>query len=198
MIYVITDPEAEISVFDQALAAARGGAWGVQLRDKSASDAALLAQAQALLPDLRAMGVKLFINDRVEVARISGADGLHIGQSDGDAGEIGARLTPQALGLSIESLDQMAHVPDAAAYLGAGPIRATATKPDHAQPIGFAGLAAIVARARVPVFAIGGLGLADVEAVKAAGAQGMAVVSAVTRSPDPQAATEALVARWRQ
>ena len=54
MIYVITDPEAEISVFDQALAAARGGAWGVQLRDKSASDAALLAQAQALLPRLTA------------------------------------------------------------------------------------------------------------------------------------------------
>ena len=108
------------------------------------------------------------------------------------------RRLPQGmlLGLSIETVDQARRIPPVVDYIGAGPIRATATKPDHAAPIGFDGLAAIVAAARLPTYAIGGLGPGDARAVRAAGAAGPAVVSAVTRAPDPQAATAALLAEW--
>jgi thiamine-phosphate pyrophosphorylase len=76
-------------------------------------------------------------------------------------------------------------------------LRATATKPDHAAPVGLEGLARIIAAARQPAYAIGGIKPGDAAAIKAAGAVGMAVVSAVTRAADPEAATAALVAEWR-
>ena len=87
-------------------------------------------------------------------------------------------------------------IPPGVDYIGAGPVRATSTKPDHATPVGFDGLAQIVAAAALPVFAIGGLKPGDAGAVRATGAIGMAVVSAVTRAPDPAAATRALLAEW--
>ena len=144
-----------------------------------------------------AYGVQLIVNDRVEVAIATGAHGLHIGQGDGDVGTI-RQMMPQGmiLGLSIETDAQARRIPAGVDYIGAGPIRATATKPDHAHPIGFEGLAQITAIARLPTYAIGGLGHGDAAAIKAAGAIGMAVVSAVTRAPDPIAATRALVNEW--
>lgn len=198
-IYVITDPAAPLSVPEQARAAARGGALAVQLRDKTASDADLLELARLLLPEMRAHGVTLFLNDRVEVAVAAGVDGLHIGQGDGDPRAIRARIGPQmCLGLSIETLAQARALPPGVDYIGAGPVRATATKPDAAAPIGFDGLAAIARAVSVPTIAIGGLGLADVAPLRALGVAGMAVVSAVTRAPDPEAATRALCTAWRQ
>ncbi len=198
-VYVITDPGAPLSVLDQALAAAQGGAWAVQLRDKQAGDAELIALARAMKDRLHPLGVKLIVNDRLAVALAADADGLHIGQGDGDPAQARAQLgADKLLGLSIEALDQCAHIPPGVGHIGAGPVRATATKPDHAAPIGFDGLAAIVARAGLPCFAIGGIGRGDARAVKATGAVGMAVVSAVTRAADPQAATRELVDEWRR
>lgn len=198
-VYVITDPGAPLPVIDQARAAARGGAWAVQLRDKTMPDAALAGLARALVAELQPLGVKLIVNDRLEVALAAGADGLHIGQGDGDPAAMRARLGPdRILGLSVEHPDQCAAIPAGVDYIGAGPVRATSTKPDHAPPIGFEGLARIVARAPVPVVAIGGLGPGDAAAVRRIGAAGLAVVSAVVRSPDPEAATRALVLAWRQ
>ncbi|NHB78554.1 thiamine phosphate synthase [Rhodobacter calidifons] len=197
-VYVITDPDAPLSVMDQARAAARGGASAVQLRDKTATDADMVAMARALMAALRPRGVKLIVNDRLEVALAAGADGLHIGQGDGDPAEIRTRLGPdRLLGVSIEAAGQCAAIPPGVDYIGAGPVRATATKPDHAPPIGFDGLAEIVARSPVPTIAIGGLGPGDAPALRRAGAAGIAVVSAVVRAPDPEAATRALVDEWR-
>ena len=196
-VYVVTDPDAPLSVSDQALAAARGGAWAVQLRDKRLSDDAFAALVTALLPKLDALGVKLIVNDRADVAIRTGAHGLHIGQSDGDAAEIRARLPrDMLLGLSVETVAQAGGVTGGVDYIGAGPVRATATKPDHAAPIGIDGLAQIVAVTSVPCYAIGGLKPGDAAAVKRAGAVGMAVVSAVTRAPDPCAVTRALFTEW--
>ncbi len=199
VVCVVTDPHATIPVLDQALAAARGGAWAVQLRDKTATDSAVHALAVHLRPELSALGVKLIVNDRIEVALSAGADGLHIGQEDGDPQVARARLGPEAiLGLSVETLAQARRLPPCVDYIGAGPVRKTATKPGHAAPVGFAGLASIASAVRVPVIAIGGLGPGDAAAAKASGAAGLAVVSAVTRAADPEAATRALVADWRQ
>lgn len=198
-IYVITDPAAPLPLREQALAAARGGAGAVQLRDKHARDVDLVDLARVLMADLRPFGVKLIINDRLEVALASGADGLHIGQGDGDPALARAGLGPgKLLGLSVETQAQGAVVPSCVDYIGVGPVRATATKPDHAAPVGMDGLAAILAGANCPAFAIGGIGPGDARAVKRAGAAGVAVVSAIVRAPDPEAATRALYEEWRQ
>lgn len=196
-VYVITDPDAPRPVVEQALAAARGGAGLIQIRDKRATDAGIAALVAQLLPQITALGAKLVVNDRIEVALRTGAHGLHVGQGDGDVQEIRRRLPKgMLLGLSIETVDQARRIPPVVDYIGAGPIRATATKPDHAVPIGLDGLAAIVAAARLPTYAIGGIGHGDARALRAAGAAGLAVVSAVTRAQDPQAATAALLAEW--
>jgi thiamine-phosphate pyrophosphorylase len=197
-VYVVTDPTAPTPVPEQAIAAARGGAWAVQIRDKTMPDGEFTLLTEALIRALASMGVRVFVNDRVEVARATGAD-LHIGQSDGDPRHARARIGPDALlGLSIETLAQCAHIPEGVTYIGAGPFRATPTKPDAAAPIGSEGLARIVSAAPVPTIAIGGLSGGDVGTLKQAGASGMAVVSAVTRAPDPEAATRALVDAWSQ
>ncbi|SEO03291.1 thiamine-phosphate diphosphorylase [Pseudorhodobacter antarcticus] len=196
-IYVITDPGAALPVAEQARAAARGGAAWVQLRDKTASDDDLAALIRLLLPEMAAFGTMLIVNDRVEVALATGAHGLHIGQGDGDAAAIHQRMPPaMILGLSVETVAQARLIPPGVDYIGAGPVRATPTKPDHATPIGFDGLAQIVAATALPAFAIGGLKPCDARAVRGTGALGMAVVSAVTRAPDPEAATRALLAEW--
>lgn len=199
-VYVVTDAHAPHSVLDQATAAALGGAWAVQLRDKDMAEADFRSLAQALLAALAPHRVKLFINDRIDAAIAVGAQGLHIGQSDGDPAAVRARIGPQMmLGLSIENLAQCDAIPPACVdYIGAGPVHATTTKPDHAPPIGIKGLHRIVRAAPCPVIAIGGIGAEDVTALKQSGAAGMAVVSAVSRASTPQAATRHLCDLWGQ
>jgi thiamine-phosphate pyrophosphorylase len=196
-LYVVTDPEAALPVQEQLRAAAKGGARLIQIRDKTATDAEIAALMTALLPEMAALGVCLIVNDRVEVALAVGAHGLHIGQGDGDPVAIRQRLPKRMiLGLSVETEDQARLVPPCVDYAGVGPVRATPTKPDHAAPIGFAGLARITALLPMPSYAIGGIKPGDAAAVRGAGAVGMAVVSAVTRAPDPVAATRALISEW--
>lgn len=195
-VYFVTPDGADEAL---VLAAMRGGAAMIQLRDKRATDAELTARARRLLPALRAAGVPLIINDRLEVALAAGADGLHIGQGDGDAAEALTALAPgQMLGLSVEALAHLSAMPAGVDHIGAGPVRSTATKPDHAPPIGFDGLAEITRAAPVPTVAIGGLKEADVVATRMAGCTGIAVVSAISAAHDPESATRALVRAWRQ
>ena len=193
----ITDADAPLSLPEQAEAAARGGAGWVQLRHKSLPDADFADLARALMNRLAPLGVPLIINDRIDVARAVNAPGLHIGQSDGDPRTARAAIGPDMiLGLSIETEAQMEHVPDCVSYLGVGPIRATGTKPDHARPMGFGGLARATARTSLPCMAIGGLTSADVAAVQSAGCQGIAIVSAISRATDPESAAHEFVTDW--
>lgn len=199
-LYLVTDAGAPVPPLEQALAAARAGARLVQLRDKAAGHDDLVALARAVREAIAPLGARLIVNDRVAAAVEAGADGLHLGQGDGDPRAARAAIGPgRLLGLSVEAEDQLAAVPwECVDHLGVGPVRATATKPDHAPPLGFDGLARVVAAARVPCFAIGGLGPGDMAAVRRAGAVGAAVVSAVTRAPDPGAAARALMEEWRR
>ncbi len=196
MIYFVTPDGCDDALVRAAL---RGGAAMIQLRDKTATDADMTAQARRLLPLCRAAGVPLIVNDRLSVALDSGADGLHIGQGDGDPEQARAALGPDRhLGLSIETAAQLAAMPaHAISLIGAGPVHATATKPDHAAPLGLQGLAQVVAASPVPAVAIGGVGLADIPALKRAGCAGIAVVSAIAAAPDPEHATRELVDAWR-
>ncbi|MCE8016944.1 thiamine phosphate synthase [Halomonas sp. MCCC 1A17488] len=197
-LYLVTDPElcARHGLVETVVAAVRGGVSVVQLRDKQASDGEMIDQARRLKAALAGSGVPLIINDRLAVAVESGADGLHIGQDDGDVAAARAALGENAiLGLSVQNHDQLARLdPARLDYLGLGPVFATSTKRDHARPLGFDGLAALVAASPLPAVAIGGLKAKHARAVREAGARGPAVVSAICGQPDPEAAARAFFA----
>jgi len=201
-VYLVTDPVlcAGRALVETALAAVRGGATVIQLRDKTAPDERLIEQGRALRQALAGSGTLLIVNDRVEVAAAIGADGMHIGQSDGSPAAARALLGRDAiLGVSVETVGQAATLdPALVDYAGVGPVFATATKPDHALPIGFDGLALICAASPVPSVAIGGLRAEHAGAVFAAGADGIAVVSAICAATDPEAATRELAAAAHQ
>jgi thiamine-phosphate pyrophosphorylase len=193
---LVTDPAMTRTrgLIATVLAGVAGGATIVQLRDKDADDAALVAAARALRAELAPLGVPLIVNDRVAVAEAAGADGVHIGQDDGDPAAARALLGPDALiGLSVTRAAEIATV-DASVvdYVGLGPVFATATKPDAAPALGLAGARAIAARLPVPWIAIGGIDAANAADVIAAGAAGIAVVSAICAADDPAEAAAGL------
>ncbi|MBU2866397.1 thiamine phosphate synthase [Pacificibacter marinus] len=194
----ITDAAAPLPIVDQAEQAARGGAKWVQLRHKTLNDAEFADLARAIAARLDPLGAKLIVNDRVEIARALGCFGVHVGQSDGDPAAIRARIGPDAvLGLSIETQTQLAAIPrDCVTYLGVGPVRATASKPDHASPLGFDGLASIARAISLPSMAIGGLTSVDVADVRRAGCAGIAVVSAISRAAQPDRAARDFLDQW--
>ncbi|MDX5376300.1 MAG: thiamine phosphate synthase [Halomonas sp.] len=196
-LYLVTDPElcARQGLVETVVAAVRGGVTVVQLRDKQASDGEMIDQARRLKAALAGSGVPLIINDRLAVALESGADGLHIGQDDGDVAAARSALGEAAiLGLSVQNHDQLARLdPARLDYLGFGPVFATTTKRNHATPLGFDGLAALVAASPLPAVAIGGLKAEHARQVHAAGAQGPAVISAICGQPDPEAAARAFL-----
>ncbi|WFM71176.1 thiamine phosphate synthase [Halomonas sp. CKK8] len=198
-LYLVTDRGlcAAHGLVETVMAAVRGGVTVVQLRDKHASDAELVDQARRLKAALSGSGVPLIINDRLEVALAAGADGLHIGQDDGDVARARAALGPEAiLGLSVQTHDQLARLdPKALDYLGLGPVFATPSKQDHATPLGFEGLAALVAASPLPSVAIGGLKAEHVASTRQAGAEGLAVISAICGTPDPEAAASAFASQ---
>jgi thiamine-phosphate pyrophosphorylase len=193
-LYLITDPAltAARGLVDTVRAAVAGGVTLVQLRDKAAADDELIRQAAALREALEGTGVPLIINDRIAVARAAGAGaaGVHVGQSDEAARIAREMLGPDAIvGLSAGSVAEAAAV-DAAVvdYVGIGPIFATATKSGHRVPIGFDGFAAIRAAAPVPAVAIGGIRAEHAGGAIRAGADGLAVVSAICAAADITAA----------
>lgn len=196
-LYLILDPDLcrGIGMVETARLAAEGGATMVQLRDKGATTARLIETGRALKAALVATGVPLIINDDAEAAVAIGADGLHVGQGDLAAAASRSRIGPRMiLGLSVETPDLARAVdPTIVDYVGIGPVFATATKPDHKQPIGFDGLTRIVAASSLPAVAIGGLKAGHAASVLAAGAQGLAVVSAICGSRDPKASSAQLL-----
>lgn len=191
-VYLVLDPDLcrAIGMVETARLAVEGGATIVQLRDKQASTARMIETGRALKAVLAGAGVPLIVNDDVEAAFAIGADGIHVGQSDLAAAITRERVgKDMILGLSVETEELARRVdPSVVDYVGIGPVFATATKPDHKQPIGFDGLARIVAAAPVPAVAIGGVKAEHAVPSLAAGAKGIAVVSAICGQPDPRAA----------
>ncbi|WP_138466902.1 thiamine phosphate synthase [Poseidonocella sp. HB161398] len=196
-VYLVLDPElcAAIGMVETAVRAVEGGATAVQLRDKAAPHAELVATGRALKAALAGTGVPLIVNDDVAAAIEIGADGLHIGQGDMLPHEARMRIGPEMiLGLSVETPEHAAAAdPRLVDYVGAGPVFATATKPGHAAPTGFGGLARIIAATPLPAVAIGGVKHGHAAEAVAAGARGLAVVSAICGRPDPARAARVLV-----
>jgi thiamine-phosphate pyrophosphorylase len=175
--------------------AATGGATMVQLRDDDTPATELVELARRLKAVLAPARVPLIVNNRLDVALAAGADGLHVGQADTPPREARARLGPEPiLGLSVTDPAQLAAVdPALVDYLGVGPIFATSTKPDAAPAMGLSGLAATRAGTALPIVAIGGIDLSNAAAVVRAGADGVAVVSAICAADDPLAAAVSLL-----
>jgi thiamine-phosphate pyrophosphorylase len=198
-LYLVTDPDLTAGRPLEVLVAeaVRGGVTLVQLRDKAASGGALFGTARLLADVLRPLGVPLIVNDRVDVAHAAGADGVHVGQSDLPAAAARAMLGPDAIvGISIERLDEIETVdPAVVDYVAASPVFATATKTDVAPPLGVAGVAELRRRTGLRLVGIGGITADNAAAVCAAGADGVAVVSAILGRPDPGEAAADLRAR---
>jgi len=191
-LYLVTDPRltAARGLAATVEAAVAGGATLVQLRDPDAHGRALVEQARVLKALLSPLGVPLIINDRVDVAVAAGADGVHLGQDDLTVADARALLGADAIvGLSVGNPREYAasalHGVD---YLGVGPVRATGTKGDAGAAIGAAGIAAVRALTGLPIVGIGGVAADVAGEVIRAGANGVAVVSAICAATDPKAA----------
>lgn len=189
---LVTDPRPDLA--ERVEAAVRGGVDIVQLRDKESSREALIPLAEGLREACGRAGALFTVNDYVELARLVGADGVHLGEDDAPTRRARAVLGPDAVvGRSAGSVEvALEAVRGGADYLGVGAVFATPTKPDGE----VAGLDLIRALAAenppVPWFAIGGVTLETAPAVAAAGAPGFAVVRAVLDAEDPEAAARDL------
>jgi thiamine-phosphate pyrophosphorylase len=198
-LYLVTDRRlsAPRSVEDVVRAALRGGITAVQLREKECATRDFIDLARALKAILGPAGIPLVINDRVDVALAACADGVHIGQSDMQYPDARRLLGPDAIiGLSVETPEQAARAASLDAdYLGVGPIFPTPTKTGAAPAWGIEGLAALRRASRHVLVAIGGINRQNAGAVIEAGADGIAVVSAICAAPDPEQAARELT--WR-
>lgn len=195
-LYLVTDRGRTRGRPIEALvqAAVRGGVTAVQLREKECSPEEFLSLARRLKSGLDPAGIPLIINDSVEIAARVGAAGVHLGQGDVPPAEARRRLGADAvIGLSVETVEQAeAARPEDVDYLGVSPVFLTPTKPAAAAAWGLRGLARLRARTRLPLVAIGGLDSSNAESVLAAGADGLAVVSAICSASDPEAASREL------
>jgi len=191
-LYLVTDRGLSRgrATLDIVGAAVRGGVTCVQLREKTCSTREFIAEALAIRECLKSRGIPLIINDRVDVALATGADGVHLGQSDMPLTMARSILgKSKIIGVSAESLRDAAEAEaEGADYLGISPIFATATKTDTAAPLGLEGLRAIRRAVKLPLIAIGGLGPNNAAEVIASGADGVAVVSAIVAAADPELA----------
>jgi thiamine-phosphate pyrophosphorylase len=175
-----------------AQAALEGGAKVIQYRDKNASSRTLYERARELRKITREAGVLLIINDRLDIALAVGADGVHLGKDDmpfESAREImGASYI---IGISATNYEEAAAA-QGADYIGLGPIYPTPSKDDAAEPIGLQGLNRTRSSVSVPIVAIGGITADNVEEIITAGADGVALISAVASAQDMVHAAQTL------
>jgi thiamine-phosphate pyrophosphorylase len=195
-LYLVTDRGLSCgrSLVEVVAAAIEGGVSCVQLREKNCSTRTFIEEAVALQKLLRPKSIPLIINDRIDVAMAVGADGVHLGQDDMPLADarwiLGERVI---IGISVESVgDARSAAAEGADYLGVSPVFATPTKTDTAKPLGLEGLRAIRKIVDLPLVAIGGINVQNCASVIAAGANGLAVVSAIVSAPSPQKAAEEL------
>ena len=197
----IVDPERAggYQLADLAARCVRGGATLVQLRDKRSETRTLIEEARAIKQALVPFAVPFVVNDRVDVATAAGADGVHLGQDDMAVEDARRLLGSNAIiGLSIKSVEEAeAARLDLVDYVGSGGVYATSSKQQKNAPIGPTGLARIIAVLRrrapdLPVCGIAGIDAGNAAEVIAAGADGVAVISALSLVSSPETAAHQL------
>lgn len=177
-----------------ASAAISGGVTCVQLREKHCATRTFIAEARALRSVLGASNIPLIINDRVDVAMAVGAQGVHLGKRDMDildARRIVGRS--MVIGVSAESYEEAVQAEeDGADYIGISPVFATSTKSDLGTPLGLKGVRRIRQSVAIPLVGIGGINAGNAAKVVGAGADGVAVVSAIVSAQCPETAARKL------
>ena len=198
LIYAVTDRAwtGRMTLFEQVEAALRGGATMVQLREKGLAEQdfeGFLEEARRMHELTARYGVPLIIDDNVEIALKSGAEGVHVGQNDMDAGEVRRLLGPdRILGVTANTVEQARRAQDAGAdYLGSGAVFGTSTKAD-AIPMSLERLREICACVRIPVVAIGGICLENIGRLSGSGVAGAAIVSGIFGAEDIEGTTRRL------
>ena len=193
-VYLVTDTgmcprENLIDVCGKAI---DGGATLIQLREKDISSRAFYEEALALKALCARRAVPLLINDRVDIALAAGADGIHIGQSDIPL-EAARRLLgkDKIIGVSAGSVAEAVEAEQGGAdYLGVGAVFPTSTK-DDAENVGIDMLKAVREAVKIPIVGIGGINAENIEKLRGTGIDGVAVVSCIMASRDPEAAAAA-------
>ena len=197
-LYLVLDPDlcgSPDGMVQTARLAAENGATVVQLRAPHWKKKQWLETARKLKAALSPLGVPLIINDQVDVALAADADGVHVGH-DLPAADVRRLIGPnKLLGVSVSDFSELAAVPATGVdYLGVGPVFPTGTKPDAGAALGIAGFGKLAAATALPVVAIGGIRSVHCGELLAAGARGVAVVSAICGQPDLAQASAALAA----
>ena len=196
-LYAVTDrtwAADEDALMAQVGAAIDGGASIVQLREKHLDEDAFLKEAERFVALCRRKGVISIINDNVEIAVRTSADGVHVGQEDLEAGRARALLGPdRIIGVSAHNVEEALAAQAAGAdYLGTGAAFVTGTKTD-AKPISRETIRAVTAAVDIPVVAIGGISRDNVLELAGCGLDGVAVVSALFAQKDVKAAAEEML-----
>ena len=195
-LYLVTDRTLSRGRSSEKIvsAAVRGGVTCVQLREKHCSTRDFIREARSLQPLLQHHKIPLIINDRLDVALAIGADGVHLGQSDMHIGDA-RRLVGEKMiiGISAENLnDAIVAEQEGADYIGISPVFSTDTKVDTAAPLGLEGISWIRRAVNLPLVGIGGINAGNVREIICAGADGVAVVSAIVSADCPQTAASEL------
>lgn len=197
-VYLVTDQSLSLGrrTADIVRDAVAGGTTIVQLREKEASTRAFYEEALEVKEVLKGTGVPLIINDRLDIAIAVDAEGVHVGNSDMPIAMVRQLVGPdKILGLSIERLEDAQHEDvQHADYLGVSPVFSTSTKTDIATPLGLEGTKQVTEMTGLPTVGIGGIKQGNAAEVIAAGASGVAVVSAIVSQEDVTAAARQLKA----
>jgi len=186
--------EAPNGLLETIEAALSGGVTAVQLREKSGSDRAILATAERVRELCLEHGAAFFLNDRLDLALAANADGVHLGVDDISIPAVRRIAGPDfVIGFSPETdLGARSARIEGASYLGVGPIFGTRSKADAGPAIGVSSLKRRIEVSGLPVIGIGGIDAGNASSVIEAGASGIAVMSAILKATDPQAAARAL------
>ncbi|MGR5061519.1 thiamine phosphate synthase [Photobacterium sp. DNB22_13_2] len=196
-LYLVTDEHQDLKQLEFVIKEAiSGGVTMVQLREKHGDIRAFIQRARSIKTLLQQAGIPLIINDRVDVALAVDADGVHLGQSDMPA-EIARRLIgdEKILGLSVENEQQLESAQKLPVdYLGLSAIFSTPTKTDTVYAWGIDGLAKAAQFSQLPLVAIGGINQKNIRSVIEAGADGIALVSAICHADSPKEACQQLLA----
>jgi thiamine-phosphate pyrophosphorylase len=197
-LYVIVDPDAAAGRPEEEIArlAVQGGATLIQLRDKVHEKGHQLQVAQRLMRVCSGPNLRLIINDHVDVALAARADGVHLGQNDLPVAVVRRRLWRNGIvGCSANNVDEARRAQaDGADYVSVGRLFPTTSKQDT-RPATPDTIRAIKAAVSIPVAAIGGITEENIDAVLAAGADMVCVISSVVAAPDPREAARRLAAR---
>ena len=195
LLYAVTDRSwlGNETLYQQVEKALKGGATFIQLREKNLDDAVFLKEAVELKELCRRYHVPFVINDNVEIALRMDADGVHVGQSDMEAGNVREKLGPgKIIGVSAQTVEQAVLAEQRGAdYLGVGAVFPTGSK-DDAVDVSHKTLKAICEAVSIPVIAIGGISRNNVMELAGSGICGIAVISAIFAQPDIEAATTEL------